>query len=197
MAYACRGNYSYILKVEHRYQTMPAQRLHPDTTHVVTIVRSLAKYQNQQKRWPSAYSQLPLSKRYVFVPAGERDSSQGGSSVASRMQGQNSTCSSLLSNSCVADITQCVTSTPSATQHWSMNHPTATLGTSSHSTIAPGGISQSHSMCCGVSSPVSSVASTPTPLTGLENLPTPSHNREARAIITHPLRARATKRNQG
>ena len=61
-------------------------------------------------------SQLPHAKGRISVQAGERDSSQGGSSVTSTIEGQNSTLSTSLNNSEVADITQCVTSTPSATQ---------------------------------------------------------------------------------
>jgi hypothetical protein len=141
-------------------------------------------------------SQLPPAKRRISVPAGERDSSQGGSSVASTIQGQNSTPSSLLNNSRVADITERVTSTPSVTQQRSIITPTATLGTSSHITPAPSGITQTDSTRRVVSSPASGIASTPTPLSGLENLPTLIPNPEAHAIITNPLRTCATERNQ-
>jgi len=96
----------------------------------------------------------------------------------------------------VADITQRVTVTPSATQRRSMITPTAMLGTSSRSTPAPGGTSQTDSTHRVVFSLVSGIASTHTPLCGLENLPTPIPNPEARAIITNPLRTRATERNQ-
>jgi hypothetical protein len=81
-----------------------------------------------------------------------------------------------------------VTSTPSATQRRSINTPTATPITSSHSTPAPGGSSTRRV----VSSPAFGIAITPTPLSGLENLPTPIPNPEARAIITNPLLIRAT-----
>ena len=175
---------------------MPSQSTHPDTTPVVRNVRSLANRQNQQKRGPSGNSQLPPPKRRVSVPAGERDSSQGGSSVRSTIQGQNSTPSSSLNNSRVADITQRVTSTPSATQRLSIITPTATPGTSSRNTPAPSGTIQTDSTCRVVSSPASGIGSTPTPLSGLENLPTPIPNPEARAIITNPLRRRATEKNQ-
>jgi hypothetical protein len=175
---------------------MPSQSTHPDTTPVVRNVRSLANRQNQQKRGPSGNSQLPPPKRRVSVPAGERDSSQGGSSVRSTIQGQNSTPSSSLNNSRVADITQRVTSTPSATQRLSIITPTATPGTSSRNTPAPSGTIQTDSTRRVVSSPASGIASTPTPLSGLENLPTPIPNPEARAIITNPLRTRATEKNQ-
>ena len=62
--------------------------------------------------WPLGNSQLPPAKSPVSAPAGERDTSQGGSSVASTIDGQNSTPSSSPNNSGVADITQWVTSTP-------------------------------------------------------------------------------------
>jgi len=57
---------------------------------------------------------LRPARRRVSVPAGKSDSSQGGSSVASSIQGQNSTPSSSLNNSRVADITQRVASNLSA-----------------------------------------------------------------------------------
>ena len=62
-----------------------------------------------------ANAQLPHAKRHVSVPAGARDSFQGGSCVASTIQGQNSTPSSLLNNCRFADITQRGTSILSAT----------------------------------------------------------------------------------
>jgi len=85
-----------------------------------------------------------------------------------------------------------MTSTPSDTQRWSINTPTATLVRSSCSTPAPRGTSTRHV----VSSPAFGIAITPTPLSGLENLPTPIPNPEARTIITNPLRTRATEKNQ-
>jgi hypothetical protein len=115
---------------------MPARSPHLDTTPVVQNVRSLANRQNQQKRGPSGNSQLPPAKRRVSVPVGKTDSSQGGSSIPSTIQGQNSTTSSSLNNFRVEDINQCVTSTRSATQRLLINTPTATLGTSSCSTPA-------------------------------------------------------------
>jgi hypothetical protein len=163
---------------------MHSQSSHPDTTPVVRNVRCLANRQNQQKRGLSGNSQHPPAKRRVSVPVGERDASQGESSVPSTIQGQNSTPSSSLNNSRVADINQRVTSTLSATQRRSTNTPTATLGTSSRSTPAPGGTSTRRL----VSSPASGIVITPTPLRGLENLPTPIHNPEAREINTNPLR---------
>jgi len=175
---------------------MASQSTHPVTTPVVRNVRSLTNRQNQQKPGPSGNCQLPPPERRVSVPAGERHCSQGGSSVSSKTQGQNSTPSSSLNNSRVADITQHVTSTPSATQRRSIITPTATPGTSSHNTPAPSGTIQTDSMRHVVSSPASGIASTPTSLSGLENLPTPIPNPEARVIITNPLQTRATENNQ-
>jgi len=166
---------------------MPSLSPHPVTSPVVWNVRSR---QNQQKRGPSGNSQPPPTKRRVSVPADERDSSQGGSSVASTIQGQNSIPSSSLNHSRVADIT------PSTTQRRSIITPTATPGTSSPNKPAHSGTSQTESTLRVVSSPASGIASTPTPLSGLESLPTPIPNPEARAIITNPLRTRATERSQ-
>jgi len=174
---------------------MPSQSPHPDTTPVVRNVRSLA-HRHNQKRGPLRNSQLPPTKKRISVPAGERDSSQGGSSIPSTIQGQNSTPSSSLNNSRIADITQCVTCTPSATQWQSIITPTATRGTSSRNTPALSGTIQTDSTRRVVSSPASGIASTPTPLNGLENLTTPIPNPEARAILTNPLRTRATQKNQ-
>jgi hypothetical protein len=163
---------------------MHSQSPHPDTTLVVRNVRTVANRENPQKRGPSGNSQLPSAMRLISVPVGERDSSQGESYVPSTIQGQNSTPSSSLNNSRIADINQHMTSTPSTTQQWSINTPTPTPGTSSHSTPAPGGTSTRRI----VSSPASSIVITPTPLQGLENLPTPIPNPEVRPIITNPLR---------
>jgi hypothetical protein len=167
---------------------MPSQSTHPATTPVVQNVRSLANRQNQPNCGPSGNSQLPPPKGGVSVPAGERDSSQGGTSVRSTIQGQNSTPSSSLNNSRVADITHHVTSTSSATQRLSIITPTARLGTSSRNTPAPSGTIQTDSMRRVVSSPTSGIASTPTRLSGLENRPTSIPNPEARAIIRNSLR---------
>jgi hypothetical protein len=172
---------------------MPSQSTHPDKTLVVRNVQSLANHQTQQKHGALGNSQLPPPGRQVSVPAGERDSSQGGSSVRSTIQGQNSAPSSSLNNSRVAAITQRVTSTPSATQRPSIINPTATLGTSSQNTPAHSGTIQTDSTGRVVSSPASGIASNPTPLSGLENLPTPIPNPEARTISTNPLRTRATE----
>jgi len=173
---------------------MPSQSPHPDTTLVVQNIRSIAYRQNQRKHGPLGNSQLPPAKRRVSVPAGERDTSQGGSSVPSTIQGQNSTPLSSLNNSHVAVITPRVASTPSATLR-QLHTPTATPVTSSHSTTAPGATFQTDSTRRVVSSPASGIGSTPTPLSRLKNLPTPIPNPEARAIIINPLRTRATERN--
>jgi len=146
--------------------------------------------------WALGDSQLPPAKRRVSILAGERDTSQGGSSVPSTFQGQNSTPLSLPNNYRVADITLRVASTQSTTLRRSINTPATTPGTSSCSTPAPGETLQTDSTRHVVSSPASGIASTPTSLSGLENLPTPIHNPEARAIITNPLRTRATEKNQ-
>jgi hypothetical protein len=162
---------------------MHTQSPYPDTTPVVRNIRSLANRHNEQKHCPSGNSRSPPAKRCVSVPVGERDSSQGGSSVPSTIQGQNSAPCSLLNDSCVADINQRVTSTPSATQRRSINSPTAMSGTSSCRTPVPGGTSTVHID----SSPPYSIVIAPTPLCSLENMPTPIINPEARAIITNPL----------
>jgi hypothetical protein len=175
---------------------MPSQSPHPDTTPVVRNVQSLANRQNQPMGEPSGNSQLPPAMRRVSVPAGERDSSQGGGFVLSTIQGQNSSPSSSLNNARVADITQCVTSTPSTTQRRSIITPTATPGTNSRYTPAPSGTIQTDSTRRIVSSPASGIASTSTPLSGLENLSTPIPNPDARVIITYPLRTLATGKNQ-
>jgi len=166
---------------------MPSHSPHPVTS---PVVRNLRSGQNQQKHGPSGYSQLPPAKRRVSVPAGERDSAQGGSSVASTIQGQNSTPSSSLNNSRFADIT------PSPTQRRSIITPTARPSTSSRNTPAPSGTSPTESTRRVESSPASGIASTPTPLRGLEILRTPNPAPEARAIITNPLQTRAAERNQ-
>jgi hypothetical protein len=171
---------------------MHSQSPHPDTTPVVRNVQSLAIHQNQQKRVPSGNSQLPPTKKPVSVPVGERLSSQGVSSIPSTIERQNSTPSSPLNKSHVADINQHVTSTLSATQRQSINAPTATLGTNSRSTPAP----RRTSTCRVVSSSASGLVITSTPLPALENLPTAIPNPEAHVIITHPLRTRATGKNQ-
>jgi len=127
----------------------------------------------------SGNSELLPANRHVRVPAGEKNSSQGGSFVPSTIQGYNSTSPSSLNNSRAADITERVTSTPSAALQWSIHMPITTPDTSSHSTPAPGGTLQTDSMHLIVSSPVSGIASTPTSLSGLANLPTPIPNPEA------------------
>jgi len=168
----------------------PAQSRHPFTSPVIQNVRSLPHHQNQQKRGPSGNCQHPPGKRHVSVPAVERDSSQGGTSVVSTIQGQNSTASSSLNNFRFADIT------PSTTLWRSIISPTATPGISRQNTPAPSGTTQTNSTCCIVSSPTSGIASTPTPLCVLDNLPTAIPNPEAGAFITNPLRTWAIERNQ-
>jgi len=175
---------------------MPSQSHHLDTTPVIRNVRNLANRQNQQKRGHLGNSQRPPARRCISVLAGGRDSSQGGGSVPSTIQDQNSTPSSSLNNSRLADITECVTSTPSATLRRSINTPTATPGTSSRNGPAPEGTLQTDSTCRAVSSPASGIASTPTPLSRLENLSTPIPNPAACAIITNPKRMQATGKNQ-
>jgi len=169
---------------------IPSQSPHSVTSPVIQNVRSLANRQNQHKRRPLRNSHLAPAGRCVSIPAGKRHSSQGGSSVATTIQGQNYTHQSSPNTSHVEDITQ------SATQQHSIITPTATPGTSSHNTPAPCGTSQTDSTCHVVSGPASGIASTPTPLSSLENLPTPILNPEVRAIITNPLRSRATEPNQ-
>jgi len=127
--------------------------------------------------------------RRVSVPAGKRDSSHRVSSVASTIHGQNSTPSSSLNNSCVADFT------PSATQRRSIFHPTAPAGTCSRITPAPNRTLPTDSTRRVVSSPASGIASTRSPLSSLENLPTRNSNPEAHALIRNQLRMRATERN--
>jgi len=169
---------------------MPSLIPHPITSLVVRDVWSLANRQNQQKRGPSGNFQLPPAERHVSVPAGKRDSSQAGSSIASTMQGQNSTRPSSVNNSPIADITL------SAIQQLSIITPTTTSVSSSRNTPAPSGHSQTDSTRRIVSGPASGIARTPTPLSCLENLPTPNHNPEARSIISNPLQPWATERNQ-
>jgi len=132
----------------------------------------------------------------VSVLAAERDSSQVWSFVRSTIQGPNSTHSSSLNNSRVADITQRMACTPSTTQPRLTITTTATPDTSSHNTPASSRTIQTDSTHRVVSSPAAGIASTPSPPTGLENLPTHILNPEARVIITNPLRIRATEKNQ-
>jgi hypothetical protein len=51
-------------------------------------------------------------------------------------------------------------------------------------------------MCRIVFNLASGIAGTPTPLSSLENVPTPILNPDAYAIITNPVRTRATETNQ-
>ena len=139
---------------------MPSQRPHPDMTLVMRNDRSLVNRQNEHKCGPSGNSQLPPGMRRISILAGERDSSQRGSSVASTIRGLNSTHSSSLNNAHVADTTQCMTSTPVATQRWSIIPPTAMLGTCSRSRPAHEGTAQRDSTRHVVSNPASGIAHT-------------------------------------
>jgi len=120
-------------------------------------------------RGPPGNSQLPPAESLISVPAGKRDSSPGGSSVASTIQGYNSIPTSSLNNSRIADIMQRATSTLSVTQRQSINTATTMQVASTHSGSAPGGNSTRRI----VSSPTFGIAIIPTPLSDLENLPTP------------------------
>ena len=133
--------------------------------------------------------------RCIFASDGERDSSQGQSSVHWTIQGQNSTPSSSLNNSRVAHITQSVTSPQAATQRRTIITPTATAGTSHHNTLALSGTILTDSTCHTVSSPASGIASTPTPLSCPENLPTPILNPKASEII-YKVTANASYRKE-
>jgi hypothetical protein len=134
--------------------------------------------------------------RRISVPAGEKDSSHGVSSVASAIQGQNSTLCSWWNSYPIADITELVASNLSAPQRLSESTPTAMPGAISHCRPAPRRTTQTESMCHIVSSPTSGIASTPTLPSGFESLPTPISNPEAHTIITNPLQMRATERYQ-
>jgi len=175
---------------------MLSQSPHPNITQVVQNIRSIAHCQKQSKCGLWGTSQLPCTKRPVSIPAGERNSSQGGSSVASTIQGQNSTPSSSLNISRVADSTEYMSFTLFATQQRSIQTPTVTPGTSSGSTPPLVGTSQTDSAHRLVFSPVFSIASTHTPLRALENLYTTIPNPEAHTMITNPLQMWATERNQ-
>jgi len=172
---------------------MSSHSTHPDTTPVIGTVRSLANCQHQQKCGPSGNSQLCPAKWCIAIPAAGSDSSQGGSSVASTIQSQNATTSSSLNYSRIADIIQCMPSTPSTTQWQSINTPTVMPGRGIQSPAAHGRTSWTDSTRHVVSSPASGTASTPTPLSGLETLPIPIPDPEGRAIITNPVRTRATE----
>jgi hypothetical protein len=162
---------------------MHCQSPHHDKTLFVRNIRSLANCQNHQTHRPSGSSQLPPAKSPSSVPVGERDSTEGESSLPCTICDQNSTLSSSLNNSRVADLNQCVTATLSVTQRRSMNTPTATPDTSHRSTTACGGTSMQRIVSCLASG----IVITPTPHQGLENLPATIPNPEARSIITNPL----------
>jgi len=118
----------------------------PNRTLVRRNVRSIVDRRNEHNGEPSGNCQLPPAKRWISVLPGNGDSPQWGSFVSSTIPGDNSTPSSSLNTSLVADVNQRGTSTPSATQQHSMNTPTTMPGTSSHSTAAPGGTSTE--LCC-------------------------------------------------
>jgi hypothetical protein len=165
---------------------------HHDLTLVVQNIRSLDNLQNQQKPGPSEISQLQNAEKRVSLPVRESDCSEGGSSVPSTIQGQNSTRPSWFNSSRVGDFNEWVTSNPSDSRRRWINTPTSTPGTHSCSSPAPGGTSTFRI----VSSPTSGIVITPTPLTGLENLPTLIPNPEAHTIITNPLQLGATGKYQ-
>jgi hypothetical protein len=167
---------------------MHSQCPHPITSPVVRNISHLANCENPQMHGPSAKAQLPPAKRRLSVPVGERESFQRGRSIPSTIQNQNSTTSSSLNDSRIADITQHVNSTQSAPQRWSIITPTTTPGTKSLNSPAHSGTVQADATCHVVSSPTSGIASTPTSLRGLENLPTTIPNPEACATITNPVR---------
>jgi len=179
-----------FLNVEYLYQTMPSQRPHREMTPVVWNIRKYFKHS------PQGYSQLPPTRSQVSPPGGERDSSQAGSSIACQIHRQNSTHWSSQSNSRIADITVCATSTLSATHQWSIYTPISSPATSSSSTPTTGGTSQIVSMCHLESSPTSRLAITTTPPSGCVNLPTLTPHEEARSIIANPLPTWATDMNQ-
>jgi len=145
---------------------------------------------NKSVRLPAIL--LPPAKSCISILDGERDSSHGESSVASSIQGQNSTTISSLHHSGLAHIKQPVTSTPSATQRQSVYSPTAMPGTSSRNTPGAGGPSTR----LAVSSRASGTVVRPTPFTGLEHLPSRIPSPEACMMVTNPLRMTAIENNQ-
>jgi hypothetical protein len=98
----------------------------------------------------------------------------------------------LLNKSHIAQITQCVTSTLSATLRRSIKTLPGTPVTSIPRTPAPGVTTMHRILSC----PVFGIAITPTPLRGLKTLPTPIPNPDAQQAITNPVRTRATEMNQ-
>jgi hypothetical protein len=172
VAYASGGNDTYIRNVKPLYLCIPFNCTHPDMTPVIRNVRNHANRQNQVKHAPLGNSQLLRAKSLVFIPAGKRDSSQRGSSIASAIQGQNSTPSSMLYNSHIVDLAQHVTSTPSTTLWLSINTLTTTPGTSGLGTATPWRTSQQQSTCHIVCSAAAGIGCTPTTPSSLEILPT-------------------------
>jgi len=175
---------------------MPSQSRHPDRTADLRNVGTTANSQNHQILGHSGDSQHRPAKGCIWVPACESNSSDEGSSIASTIQGQNSTPSSSLKKSHVADITNCMAFTPAATQQRSISTPTAIPSTSYHSPPVAGGCSQADSTRCVLSSSASGIPCTPTPLSSLENLAMPFPDPEAHATITNSLRPQATERYQ-
>ena len=195
ISYVCRGKYSYILNMKHLNSCILSQSPHHDTPPAIQNVRGLFNHPKQQQHGPVGNSQLLPAKRRIFLPAGEWDSSQGGSSMASTIHGQNSSPWTSLNNSHVANITQHVTSTQSATPLWSINTATATLSASGGSTPAAEATSQIDSLHHVVFSPTFGITTTTTPLYGLDNPPTTIPNPIAHTIIINPLLTWATERN--
>lgn len=116
ISYVRKDNFTSILNLEHLYRTMPSHNPHPDMTPVIRNIHRLENSQIQLMSGPSWNSPLPPAKRCVSVFGGKWDSSEQRSSVASPIESKKSTPSSLLNNSRIADMTQCLTSTASTSQ---------------------------------------------------------------------------------
>jgi hypothetical protein len=163
---------------------MPSQCNHPVTSLDIHNVQCLPTHQKQQTLAPYRHSELPGGKRCISVPAGERDLSQGGSSVASTVQGQNSTPSLAPNYSHIADITRRATSTRSATQRWSIITPTTTPDISSRNTPEPN--LHRETQCVALyPAPHPALLALPLLSAVLKTIPTPIPNPEARAIRTN------------
>jgi hypothetical protein len=162
---------------------MPYEIPHPDMTPVIQNVLRLVHCLIQQLREASGNSQPLPGKWCVSILAGERDSTQGGSSVVSTIEGTNSSPSSSLNNSRMADISQRVNSTLSGRLQWSINAPTSTPGSKRRCQTAPGGTSKRYVVFCSAFG----ICITPIPLSCVEILPTAIPNAEARAIILKSL----------
>jgi len=118
VAYECRDNYCCIFNVEYLYQTWRSERPRPDTSPVVQDAWSLGNLLNQPKCGHSGNSQHRLTTRRVSVLAGKRDSTQGGSSIASTIQGKNSMPSFSRNTSPVAVLTEPMTPPVPMDQFW-------------------------------------------------------------------------------